>query len=167
VFGVVGQIAQATGHTVGFGIGGSAGAGILSQGFAINLGVQIVSDTHKNLGLAGTFGFTMPFSGVVGGFGPLGSGDGAAGGIQISGSNASDISQLAGPAIDAGFGGGTGWGGVVDVSKRFSTNSQGQINGLSGVTTVTATGPFAVGGMGYGAMMTQTGLISTSCSDVW
>jgi RHS repeat-associated protein len=158
--GVVGQIAQATGHTVGFGVGGSASAGLWGQGFAINLGVQIVSDTHKNLGIAGTFGVATPFSGVV-------IGVGAAGGVQASGSNANNISQLAGPAADASGGGGAGLGGTLDVAAGLATNSQGHITGLNGVVTTTATGPFAVGGKGGTVMMTQTGLISTNCSDVW
>jgi RHS repeat-associated protein len=160
--GVVGQIAQVTGHTVGFGLGGSAGAGIWSQGFAINLGVQIVADKHKNMGIAGTFGVTTPFSGFV-------VGAGADGGVQISGSNAKSISDLEGPAVDIGGSAGAGWGGGADVAFGLATNSQGHITGPSGVVTGTVTGPFAAGGkLGVSGMLTQTKLLaSTNCSDVW
>jgi hypothetical protein len=158
--GVVGQIAQALGRTVGFGFGGSADAGAFSQGFAISFGVQIVSDAQKNLGIVGTFGAVMPFGGVV-------VGAGATGGPQASVSNAQNISQLSGPVVDASVGGGNGLGATVDVSAGLNTNAQGQATGASGVLTGTVTGPFSVGGLGAAGMLTQTGVISTSYKDVW
>ena len=136
----------------------SWGTSCLSPPF--DLGVQIVSDTHKNLGIAGTFGAATPFSGVVVGVG-------AAGGVQASVSNARNISQLTGPAVDVSGGGGSGFGGTLDVAAGLATNNKGNATGRNGVVTATATGPFAVGGRGVTVMVTQTGLISTNCSDIW
>lgn len=149
--------ASATNTTVGEGVGGSAGAGIYSQGFAISLGVQVVADPQGNLGLAGTFGGVIPFGGIV-------EGVGAVVGGQTSASNAQNVSLLGGPAVDANVGGGTGLGASIDVSAGLATNSQGQLTGRpTGVVTGTLTGPFAVGGKGGAGMVTQTGVVSTNC----
>jgi RHS repeat-associated protein len=146
--------ASMTNKTVGEGAGGSAGAGIYSQGFAISLGAQVVADPQGNLGLASTFGAATPFSAVV-------QGDGAYGGVQVSGSNAQNVSQLGGPAVDASASYGEGLGGGVDASAGLATNSQGQLTGQhTGTYTVTGTGPFAVGGFGGAGMLTQTGVVS-------
>ena len=152
--------ASLTNRTVGAGAGGSAGAGLYSQGFAISLGVQVVADPQGNLGISGTFGAITPFSGFV-------TGAGAVGGVQVSGSNAQNVSQLGGPAADVSGSYGTGLGGSVDTSAGLATNSQGQLTGRpTGVVTVTATGPFAVGGVGAAGMLTQTGVVSTNCNAV-
>jgi hypothetical protein len=150
--------ASMTNTTVGEGVGGSAGAGMYSQGFAISGGVQVVADPQGNLGLAGTFGAIVPGGGVL-------VGTGATGGVQVSGSNAQNVSQLAGPAVDAGVGGGNGLGASVDASAGLNTNSRGNVTGLSGIGTVTVTGPFAVGGRGGAGMITQTGVVSMNCSE--
>jgi len=158
--GAIGQMAQATGHTVGVGVGGSAAAGLWGIGFGIGGGVQIVSDRKKNIGIAGTFGAIIPFGGAVFGIG-------AAGGAQVSGSNADDVSKLRGPAVDVSAGGGAGYGGTVDVAAGINEDSNGKGTGPSGVVTTTVTGPFAVGGKGATVMVTRTGVVSTNCSDVW
>lgn len=148
--------ASMTNKTVGEGAGGSAGAGIYSRGFAISGDVQVVADPQGNLGLAGTFGAVTPFGGVV-------QGAGAHGGVQASGSNAQNVSQLPGPAVDASASYGEGWGGGIDFSAGLATNSQGNATGFNGVNTVTVTGPFAVGGLGAAGMVTQTGVVSMNC----
>jgi RHS repeat-associated protein len=149
-------VAKLTNSTVGEGVGGSVGAGLKSQGFAISLSVQVVADPQGNLGIAGTFGAVTPFSGVV-------IGTGAVGGVQASVSNAQNVSQLGGPAVDANFSSGLGLGGGIDASAGLATNSQGQLTGFTGIGTLTATGPFAIGGKGGAGMVTQTGVASTNC----
>ncbi len=154
-------LAQATGGTAGLGIGGSAAAGKWSQGFAINLGLQAVTDAQGNLGIAYTSGGAFPFGGIVVGVG-------AAGGAQFSLSNAHIISKLEGPVVDGSISYGEGYGGSVDLSDGLALNSQGQITGLNGVYTGTVTLPFAVGGKGFVGTLEETQVISiTNCSDVW
>lgn len=149
----VGGVAEATGGTAGTGVGGSVGAGIKIFGVSISASFQLVADPQGNVGFAGSFGANAP--GVV-------IGAGAVGGVQGSLSTAQNISDLAGPSMDFGVGGGEGYGGALDAS--------GSVNGhgLSLPATGTLTVGGAVGGVGAAFTPTITGVFGkVNCKGIW
>jgi len=146
-------VAEATGGTAGIGIGGSAGAGIKIFGVSISASFQLVADPQGNVGLAGSFGANV--QGVV-------AGAGAIGGVQGSLSTAQNISNLAGPSVDSGVGGGEGLGAALDVSAGVNGS------GLTGPVTGTLTVGGAVGGVGFAVTPTITGVFGkTNCKAIW
>ena len=83
-------------------------------------------------------------------------GAGAYGGLQISVSNATTPNDLAGDALDYGYGGGAGWGLGLDDSVGSGTD--GRIIGQA-----TLTGGLAAGGIGHGFGPTKT-TVTPICS---
>jgi hypothetical protein len=160
--GVLHQLSNVLGGTVGVGLGGSAGAGAWSQGFAISGDIQLIATPDKSLALVGSFSATMPFSGVVFGVG-------ASGGVQASYSNAQNLSEVAGPSLSINGGGGWVEGGSGNLQLGLAHNSSGQLTGgTNGVITVTGTGGVAAGAEGTVASLSQTGVLAaTSSKDVW
>jgi len=106
--------------TIGVGVGGSAGIGLI-LGIAASAGIQVVADSSGNLGLAINLGGNP-------GYGVFGAG--AIGGAQGAISTANTIYDLRGGSYDFGASGGAGPAYGIDVS--------GGDGGYTGTVTVGA-----------------------------
>jgi RHS repeat-associated protein len=145
------KVAQHWGHPVGFGAGGSAGAGLGKKlGLAISGSAQMIVTPNGNAFLSYTWGgsgLTTPWLTIQS------AGAGAMGGFQFSTMTGKNVTQsdLEGYGIDVAAGGGEGFGGGGDI------NLSSQVQG-------TATVGAATGGFGYGGLITKTAAIP-SCSN--
>ena len=117
--------AHISNSTVGFGAGGSAGAGLLF-GYGVSAGVQEVADSHGNLGVA----FNVGFSPGIGVFGL-----GAIIGGQASISTAKTIQGLSGTSTNFGGSAGGGLAGGFDVSKGENGTTTGNVTVGAGIGT--------------------------------
>jgi hypothetical protein len=138
--------AEQKGETVGAGFGGSVGAGLVF-GIALQGSVQVVADSHGNVGIALTGGGNPGF-GVFGAGGLVGA--------QFTNSTANTIYDLHGISHGGGasIAAPTGEGAGIDV---FGSNS---------AATVTVTVGVGAGGKGAGYAITGTAVpnaLSTSC----
>ena len=101
--GILTFIANASGSTVGIGVGGSAGAGRGAFGPTASLSQQLVVSPGGQTAFVNTIGGNI--------LGPT-VGLGAVGGVQFTtATNASSPSALAGPFVNIGAGTGAGYGG--------------------------------------------------------
>jgi RHS repeat-associated protein len=125
------HIANFFNKTIGFGVGGSVGAGN-KVGVSLSVSRQIVVAPNGQAVFATS---VSTFNGQI--FNSVTTkGYGGYGGIQFSISNAHKVNDVGGSTLDYGFGGGDGWGGGFD----FSTDLQ----------TWQATGTVGAGFGGYG-----------------
>jgi RHS repeat-associated protein len=98
VVAALGVAAKLTNRTIGFGVGGSTGAGITIAGFNASLSAQIVASPDGTSGLAVSF-ITPSLQGMVG---VASGGFGGVAGAQISASTVGTVRDLEGPGINAG-----------------------------------------------------------------
>ena len=128
--------------TIGVGAGGSAGVGFI-LGVAASAGVQLVADSHGNLGVAFNVGGNP-------GYGVFGAG--ATGGAQATYSTAGSIYDLRGGSIGAGA---SAFNGELDAS----ISSGGDVTG-------TVTAGIGAGTKGSGLSLNHTfvpSALSTNC----
>ena len=136
--------AKFTGHTLGFGLGGSLGAGNGMAGLNLSGSLQLVASPDGTTGVAVTY-ISPNLQGMVG-FGTWGAG--AIGGAQFSASTVQTVGDLGGSSLD--FGGYA----AGDVGFGFD-NSYGMTN--SGPSDqVTFTLGFGEGAEGRAAAITKT-----------
>ncbi len=134
-------IARLFNKTIGVGAGGSIGAGNI-VGVSLSVSRQVVVAPNGQAAFAtsvSTFTEHIFNSATTPGYGGYG-------GIQFSLSNARNVNDLSGSALDYGFGGGSGWGGGIDFSTDLQTSQ----------ATVTLGGGF--GGYGHGLTNVTTSI---------
>jgi hypothetical protein len=134
-------IARFFNKTIGVGAGGSIGAGNI-VGVSLSVSRQVVVAPNGQAAFATS---VSAFTGHI--FNSATTpGYGGYGGIQFSLSNAHNVNDLGGSALDYGFGGGSGWGGGIDFATDLQTSQ----------ATVTLGGGF--GGYGHGLTNVTTSI---------
>jgi RHS repeat-associated protein len=134
-------IARFFNKTIGVGAGGSIGAGNI-VGVSLSVSRQVVVASNGQAAFATS---VSAFTGHI--FNSATTpGYGGYGGIQFSLSNARNVNDLGGSALDYGFGGGSGWGGGIDFATDLQTSQ----------ATVTLGGGF--GGYGHGLTNVTTSI---------
>jgi RHS repeat-associated protein len=140
----LGAAANLTNRTIGFGLGGSVGAGTGTFGFNASISAQIVASPDGTSGLA--VSYISPT--VQGMFGVASGGLGGLAGAQISASTVGTVADLGGDGLNAGVfladGAGVGFDTTFGVANGELTQ---QINLTLG---------FGAGGAGHGAARTTT-----------
>ncbi|MGH9436537.1 MAG: RHS repeat-associated core domain-containing protein [Terriglobia bacterium] len=136
---VQGTIARFLNKTIGIGAGGSIGGGAI-VGVSLSVSRQVVVAPNGQAAFATSL---STFTGHI--FNSVTTPSyGGYGGIQFSISNAGNVNDLDGSALDYGFGGGRGWGGGLDLSTDLQTSQAtltlgggfgGYGHGLTNVTT--------------------------------
>ena len=132
VVSVLSKVAQWTGLTVGYGVGGSIGVGKAPLGVTLSASQQLLVSPDGTAGLATSF-TPLPFSLSTTGVGGLV-------GVQITGNVNKTFMDNGGVGLDAGAMFADGIGGGADVSN-------------SGFTL---TGGVGIGGYGHGGTATYT-----------
>ena len=140
---VLSFIARRTGRTVGYGTGGSIGAGRRPVAVNYSLSMRFVAAPDGTVGKATTYtpNDASYISGGTTGFGGLF-------GLQLSGSNAGTIGDLSGNGVDFGRQYAYDLGAGVDVN--FGSN------GSRVIWQTTLTLGFGAGGKGSAGVLTQT-----------
>jgi RHS repeat-associated protein len=141
-------IAKSTGRTVGYGVGGSIGAGKGTFGFNFSGSRQLVVAPDGSAGLATTY--TKQIFGV--------SEQGAAGvaGVQVTTSTVQNVNDLQGYAIDFGAAGGDGLGAGFDGAVSIGDHGFDlQATGTLGV---------AFGAIGRAGQLVQT-IVTPFCKN--
>lgn len=124
---LTGFLARLTGKTIGFGAGGSAGAGSAGLGVAVGASRQVVVSPNGQAAFE-----TSVSSNSVGLPGPTFGGAGVLVGFQVSISNAQNPGELAGPFVQGTASVGDGPGAGVDFAIGAGNVWQGTITGGAG-----------------------------------